>query len=163
MFEDHHQREVTPHRQVCLRLCHQKGAEQSHSRSQSEHHVSGFAVFLSTSNSCTCNYKVALEHPANLGRKCILLEIWLILSLDYRKLADGLFLQSCAEVAQLYPKIKYENIIIDNCCMQVIETWSSQMYQVVFLMRESKHKTSCVIPVLICCSWSRIPTSLMFW
>ncbi|KAE8298093.1 Isocitric dehydrogenase subunit beta NAD(+)-specific ICDH subunit beta Precursor [Larimichthys crocea] len=34
------------------------------------------------------------------------------------KLGDGLFLQSCAEVAQLYPKIKYENIIIDNCCMQ---------------------------------------------
>lgn len=30
-----------------------------------------------------------------------------------------MFLQSCAEVAQLYPKIKYENIIIDNCCMQV--------------------------------------------
>lgn len=38
---------------------------------------------------------------------------------SYRKLGDGLFLQSCAEVAQLYPKIKYENIIIDNCCMQV--------------------------------------------
>lgn len=37
----------------------------------------------------------------------------------FRKLGDGLFLQSCAEVAQLYPKIKYENIIIDNCCMQV--------------------------------------------
>lgn len=38
-----------------------------------------------------------------------------------RKLGDGLFLQSCAEVAELYPKIKYENIIIDNCCMQVLE------------------------------------------
>lgn len=38
---------------------------------------------------------------------------------SHRKLGDGLFLQSCAEVAQLYPKIKYENIIIDNCCMQV--------------------------------------------
>lgn len=37
-----------------------------------------------------------------------------------RKLGDGLFLQSCAEVAELYPKIKYENIIIDNCCMQVL-------------------------------------------
>lgn len=41
------------------------------------------------------------------------------LAYSHRKLADGLFLQSCAEVAELYPKIKYENIIIDNCCMQV--------------------------------------------
>ncbi|TSK72025.1 P2X purinoceptor 4 [Bagarius yarrelli] len=38
-----------------------------------------------------------------------------------RKLGDGLFLQSCAEVAELYPKIKYENIIIDNCCMQLVQ------------------------------------------
>lgn len=77
---------------------------------------------------------MALEHTANLGRNCILQpqQIWLILSLDYRKLGDGLFLQSCAEVAQLYPKIKYENIIIDNCCMQVIETYSSQMYHLLF-------------------------------
>lgn len=43
------------------------------------------------------------------------------LSCPNRKLGDGLFLQSCAEVAELYPKIKYENIIIDNCCMQVLE------------------------------------------
>uniref|UniRef100_A0A674EH97 Isocitrate dehydrogenase (NAD(+)) 3 non-catalytic subunit beta n=1 Tax=Salmo trutta TaxID=8032 RepID=A0A674EH97_SALTR len=39
----------------------------------------------------------------------------------YRKLADGLFLQCCAEVAELYPKIKYDNIIIDNCCMQLVQ------------------------------------------
>uniref|UniRef100_A0A8C7ICE2 Isocitrate dehydrogenase (NAD(+)) 3 non-catalytic subunit beta n=1 Tax=Oncorhynchus kisutch TaxID=8019 RepID=A0A8C7ICE2_ONCKI len=35
-------------------------------------------------------------------------------------LADGLFLQFCAEVAELYPKIKYNNLIIDNCCMQLV-------------------------------------------
>ena len=37
----------------------------------------------------------------------------------FRKLADGLFLQCCSEIAELYPKIKYETIIIDNACMQV--------------------------------------------
>ncbi|KAG2466372.1 IDH3B dehydrogenase, partial [Polypterus senegalus] len=37
------------------------------------------------------------------------------------KLGDGLFLQSCQEVAQLYPKIKYETMIIDNCCMQLVQ------------------------------------------
>lgn len=36
-----------------------------------------------------------------------------------RKLGDGLFLQCCEEVAELYPKIKFETMIIDNCCMQV--------------------------------------------
>lgn len=37
----------------------------------------------------------------------------------YRKLGDGLFLQCCEEIAELYPKIKFETMIIDNCCMQV--------------------------------------------
>jgi len=36
-----------------------------------------------------------------------------------RKLGDGLFLQSCADVAKLYSNIKYDTIIVDNCAMQV--------------------------------------------
>lgn len=36
------------------------------------------------------------------------------------KLADGLFLKCCEEVAQYYPTIKLENMIIDNCCMQLV-------------------------------------------
>lgn len=36
-----------------------------------------------------------------------------------RKLGDGLFLHCCEEVAELYPKIKFDTMIIDNCCMQV--------------------------------------------
>ena len=39
--------------------------------------------------------------------------------LSRRKLGDGLFLQCCEEVAELYPKIKFDTMIIDNCCMQV--------------------------------------------
>ncbi|NWQ83826.1 IDH3B dehydrogenase, partial [Columbina picui] len=38
-----------------------------------------------------------------------------------RKLGDGLFLQCCEEVAELYPKIKFETMIIDNCCMQLVQ------------------------------------------
>ena len=33
------------------------------------------------------------------------------------KLVDGLFLKACREVANKYPFIKYEEMIIDNCCM----------------------------------------------
>ncbi|KAJ6410185.1 hypothetical protein OIU84_009645 [Salix udensis] len=36
------------------------------------------------------------------------------------KLADGLFLESCREVAKKYPSIKYTEIIVDNCCMQLV-------------------------------------------
>lgn len=36
------------------------------------------------------------------------------------KLADGLFLESCREVAKNYPGIKYSEIIVDNCCMQLV-------------------------------------------
>jgi len=37
------------------------------------------------------------------------------------KLCDGLFLEACREVAAQYPFIKYEEMIIDNCCMQVVK------------------------------------------
>ncbi|KAJ6927798.1 isocitrate dehydrogenase [Populus alba x Populus x berolinensis] len=36
------------------------------------------------------------------------------------KLADGLFLESCRGVATKYPSIKYSEIIVDNCCMQLV-------------------------------------------
>ncbi|KAJ4958683.1 hypothetical protein NE237_025794 [Protea cynaroides] len=36
------------------------------------------------------------------------------------KLADGLFLESCRKVAAQYPKIVYDEIIVDNCCMQLV-------------------------------------------
>jgi isocitrate dehydrogenase (NAD+) len=36
------------------------------------------------------------------------------------KLADGLFLESSREVAKKYPGIKYNEIIVDNCCMQLV-------------------------------------------
>jgi len=36
------------------------------------------------------------------------------------KLSDGLFLECCAETAQQYPTIEFENMIIDNTCMQLV-------------------------------------------
>ncbi len=34
-------------------------------------------------------------------------------------MADGLFLRLCTEMSKEYPEIEYENMIIDNCSMQV--------------------------------------------
>uniref|UniRef100_A0A7N0RDJ9 Isopropylmalate dehydrogenase-like domain-containing protein n=1 Tax=Kalanchoe fedtschenkoi TaxID=63787 RepID=A0A7N0RDJ9_KALFE len=36
------------------------------------------------------------------------------------KLADGLFLESCREIATKYPGIKYNEMIVDNTCMQLV-------------------------------------------
>lgn len=36
------------------------------------------------------------------------------------KLSDGLFLKSCLDVAREYPDIAVEDMIIDNCCMQLV-------------------------------------------
>lgn len=37
------------------------------------------------------------------------------------KLADGLFLQATREVAKKYPSIRYEEMIVDNCAMQMVK------------------------------------------
>jgi isocitrate dehydrogenase (NAD+) len=36
------------------------------------------------------------------------------------KLSDGLFLDCCRTVARQYPEITYDEIIVDNCCMQLV-------------------------------------------
>jgi len=36
------------------------------------------------------------------------------------KLTDGLFLECARRVARDYPEIAYEELIIDNCCMQLV-------------------------------------------
>ncbi|XP_015866645.3 isocitrate dehydrogenase [NAD] catalytic subunit 5, mitochondrial isoform X1 [Ziziphus jujuba] len=34
---------------------------------------------------------------------------------------DGLFLKCCREVAEKYPDITYEEVVIDNCCMMLVK------------------------------------------
>jgi len=36
------------------------------------------------------------------------------------KKADGLFLESCQEAAKAFPQISYEEVIVDNCMMQLV-------------------------------------------
>lgn len=47
--------------------------------------------------------KVTAVHKANIMKK-----------------ADGIFLESCAEVAKAFPHIGYEEVIVDNCMMQLV-------------------------------------------
>ncbi|CAD8069998.1 unnamed protein product [Paramecium sonneborni] len=59
----------------------------------------------------------AFEFAHLSGRK----KVTAVHKANIMKLVDGLFLQACREVAQRYSFIKYEEMIIDNCCMQLVK------------------------------------------
>ncbi|KAJ6774784.1 putative proteinD-DEPENDENT ISOCITRATE DEHYDROGENASE C1 [Salix purpurea] len=60
--------------------------------------------------------KYAFEYAYLNNRK----QVTAVHKANIMKLADGLFLESCREVATKYPGIKYNEIIVDNCCMQLV-------------------------------------------
>ncbi|XP_010548146.1 PREDICTED: isocitrate dehydrogenase [NAD] regulatory subunit 1, mitochondrial-like isoform X2 [Tarenaya hassleriana] len=60
--------------------------------------------------------KYAFEYAYLNNRK----KVTAVHKANIMKLADGLFLESCREVAKKYPSITYNEIIVDNCCMQLV-------------------------------------------
>ncbi|KAF7809596.1 isocitrate dehydrogenase [NAD] regulatory subunit 1, mitochondrial [Senna tora] len=60
--------------------------------------------------------KYAFEYAYLNNRK----KVTAVHKANIMKLADGLFLESCREVATKYPGITYNEIIVDNCCMQLV-------------------------------------------
>ncbi|XP_063257371.1 isocitrate dehydrogenase [NAD] subunit beta, mitochondrial isoform X2 [Prinia subflava] len=61
--------------------------------------------------------KFAFDYATKKGRA----KVTAVHKANIMKLGDGLFLQCCREVAELYPKIKFDTMIIDNCCMQLVQ------------------------------------------
>ncbi|XP_077980139.1 isocitrate dehydrogenase [NAD] subunit gamma, mitochondrial-like isoform X2 [Glandiceps talaboti] len=60
--------------------------------------------------------KFAFEYAVEHKRK----KVTAIHKANIMKLADGLFLQCCREVAKDYPDIEFGDMIIDNCSMQMV-------------------------------------------
>ncbi|KAG6543235.1 hypothetical protein Mapa_015486 [Marchantia paleacea] len=60
--------------------------------------------------------KYAFEYAYLNGRKTVTA----VHKANIMKLADGLFLESCREIAKKYPSVKYNEVIVDNCCMQLV-------------------------------------------
>ena len=58
----------------------------------------------------------AFNYAEKAGRK----KITAIHKANIMKLADGLFLRCCREVAQRYPEIEYKELIVDNASMQLV-------------------------------------------
>jgi hypothetical protein len=65
--------------------------------------------------------KRSLQYTKRISCLFILtVSFFFLLYIKFRKLGDGLFLESCREVAALYPNIKLDSMIVDNTCMQLV-------------------------------------------
>ena len=60
--------------------------------------------------------RFALEFARREGRK----KVTAVHKANIMKLSDGLFLRCFREVAEEYPEIQADDLIVDNCCMQLV-------------------------------------------
>ena len=58
----------------------------------------------------------AFDHARAAGRR----RVTAVHKANIMKLSDGLFLDCCRVVARQYPEIRYDEIIVDNACMQLV-------------------------------------------
>jgi isocitrate dehydrogenase (NAD+) len=70
---------------------------------------------ITRSGSTRC-HEYAFEMAQKTGRK----KVTCVHKANIMKLTDGLFLETFREVAKRYPKIESNDIIVDNCCMQLV-------------------------------------------
>lgn len=60
--------------------------------------------------------RYAFEYARANGRRSVAA----VHKANIMKLSDGLFLRCCEEVAREFPEIEFRNVIVDNCCMQLV-------------------------------------------
>lgn len=61
--------------------------------------------------------KFAFDYAVKYGRK----KVTAVTKANICKLTDGLFLTCCKEVKEQYPNIEYNEILVDNACMQLVQ------------------------------------------
>jgi len=71
--------------------------------------------------------KFAFEYAVANGRK----KVTAVHKANVMKFADGLFLRVAGEVAKEYPQIEFEDRIVDNMCMQLVQ--KPELYDVLVL------------------------------
>jgi isocitrate dehydrogenase (NAD+) len=69
-----------------------------------------------TAEASTRIARFAFEYARKHGRK----KVTSVHKANIMKLSDGLFLECVRNVAQVYPEITYEEMIVDNTCMQMV-------------------------------------------
>jgi isocitrate dehydrogenase (NAD+) len=71
--------------------------------------------------------RFAFEHARANGRR----KVTAVHKANIMKFADGLFLRVAQEVAATYPDIEFEDLIVDNMCMQLVQ--KPELYDVLVL------------------------------
>jgi len=74
------------------------------------------SIKVMTERACTRIARFAFAHAAREGRA----RVTAVHKANIMKLSDGLFLECARKLAREYPAIEYDEIIIDNCAMQLV-------------------------------------------
>lgn len=61
--------------------------------------------------------KFAFDYAVKNNRKTVTV----VTKANICKLSDGLFLESARTISKNYPKIEFKEILVDNCCMQLVQ------------------------------------------
>lgn len=61
--------------------------------------------------------KFAFDYAINNNRK----EVCVVTKANICKLSDGLFLSCARDISRNYPNVKFREILVDNCCMQLVQ------------------------------------------
>lgn len=59
----------------------------------------------------------AFDYAVKNNRK----EVCVVTKANICKLSDGLFLECARIIAEKYPQIKFREVLVDNCCMQLVQ------------------------------------------
>lgn len=75
------------------------------------------SIKIITRNASERIAKFAFDYALKNDRK----EVCVVTKANICKLSDGLFLESARKVASNYPQIGFKEILVDNCCMQLVQ------------------------------------------
>ena len=75
------------------------------------------SIKIITRDASTKIAKFAFDYAVKNNRK----EVCVVTKANICKLSDGLFLECARAVAKDYPQIKFREILVDNCCMQLVQ------------------------------------------
>ncbi len=74
------------------------------------------SIKIITEKASTRIARFAFEHARSHRRK----RVSAVHKANIMKLSDGLFLDCCRKVAKDFPEVEYDEIIVDNACMQLV-------------------------------------------
>src|SRR5690606_16491115 len=74
------------------------------------------SIKIMTAAACTRISRYAFELARREGRK----KVTAVHKANIMKISDGLFLECARKIAREYSEIEYEEIIVDNVCMQLV-------------------------------------------